>query len=66
MANVTETTIGVIPNLYCSELGLWLAVKIDANAKKTKDYMYPPLVRDGKLVYALPGGGEFTQKDGKQ
>lgn len=61
----THTTEGVIPHLIVETKGsrILAPVKIDYAADprwmaKYQTTLRPPMRRDGKLVFALPGGGE--------
>jgi hypothetical protein len=50
----TLTTEGLIPHL--AYRGIHCPVKLDFSVPRTTDDRYPPLRRNGMLVYALPGG----------
>jgi hypothetical protein len=54
MKNGTVTTHGFIPNL--SHKGLDLVAMVEV-ANMTQR-VYDPVIRFGRVVYALPGGGE--------
>lgn len=44
-----------IPHLTHPTLGIRMPVKLDFSSKEPK-----PLYKDGKLVYALPGGRSYV------
>jgi len=54
---MTNTAHGQIE--YKLWQGFSLCVKLDFNGEQDRRYNYPPLIRDGKYVYALPGGLEI-------
>jgi len=60
---MTVTTEGYTPPLEFK--GVFLPVKLDITAKHNKAGLYPPLRRDGDLIYILPGGDEVTERDVK-
>jgi hypothetical protein len=55
----TNTRQGFIYHLKTEE-GIRLPVKLDFNSEKIEN-TYFPLRKDGKLVFALPGGGEILE-----
>lgn len=60
ISGFTETTEGIISHkLY---RGIRMPVKLDLSVKNSRAQgTYPPIRRDGKLVYAMPGGLEFVE-----
>lgn len=54
----TETAEGYIPHFLRGD-GLVCPVKLCVNPLTAK-FPQPPMRRNGRLVYALPGGGSFT------
>ena len=57
----TETREGFI-NHYKDNSGWRLPVKLDFNSERI-DNTYFPLRREGRLVFALPGGGEMMEPE---
>lgn len=57
----TDTREGFIEHQK-TEGGLRLPVKIDFNSERIAN-IYFPLRREGKLVFALPGGGEILEPE---
>lgn len=57
----TNTRQGFIDHRK-TEDGLRLPVKLDFDSEKIED-TYFPLRRGGRLVFALPGGGEFLEPE---
>lgn len=65
--STTHTTEGVIPHLIVDAAGkrILAPVKLDFDREprwmpKYQTTLRAPLRRDGKLVFALPGGGEVV------
>lgn len=56
MEGGTRTSRGLIPNLHHN--GVTMPVKVRPY-KNRPDDLPMPVVRDGHLVFALPGGGEY-------
>ncbi len=52
----TNTTMGFIPNIMHAGIELVAKVEVTNAAQKICD----PIIRFGRVVYALPGGGEFV------
>jgi hypothetical protein len=57
----TNTRQGFIDHLVTDD-GVRLPVKIDFDSERIED-TYFPLKRGGRLVFALPGGGEFLEPE---
>lgn len=57
----TVTTEGWIPHVRHPDLGIWMPVRLAPVADGEPRTGFPtPMRRKGKLVFALPGGREFT------
>lgn len=61
---MTVTTEGYTPPLEYK--GVFLPVKLDIKIGQSRSGLYPPLRRDGELVYALPGGRDVMERDFKK
>lgn len=57
----TNTRQGFIHHLVTDD-GIRLPVKLDFDSERIED-TYFPLKRGGRLVFALPGGGEFLEPE---
>ena len=57
----TETREGFIRHRK-TETGISLPVKLDFDSEKV-DNIYFPLRKGGRLVFALPGGGEILEPE---
>ena len=55
MMKGTNTTMGFIPNIYHN--GFELVAKLDIGNTQAK--VHDPIIYKGRVVYAMPGGGEF-------
>ena len=55
------TSEGAIPHRKYKSYRLCVKLDTDNRILTTNGYAYPPLRRDGKLVFALPGGGEYVE-----
>lgn len=60
----TRTSEGYIPHRR-HPMGFFMPVKLDLDMRNRHHGLCPPLRRDGRLVYALPGGGEFLGGAGR-
>lgn len=65
MTGGTITTEGIVPHLLVkhADLRILAPVKLDFDTPgswivKQQGTFHPPLRRDGRLAFALPGGGE--------
>lgn len=68
--NITITADGIVPHYWHAGLGMHLAVKlvtreVDGGAAiiLRRDKPLPQRLSDGRLIYALPGGGDFCEVD---
>lgn len=52
----TNTTMGFIPNLHHN--GIELVAKLDITNTAAK--IHDPIIYKGRVIYAMPGGGEFV------
>ena len=57
----TNTREGFIDHLNTKD-GIRLPVKLDFSSEKIEE-LYFPLKRDGRLVFALPCGGEILEPE---
>lgn len=57
----TNTRQGFIDHLVTDD-GIRLPVKLDFDSERIED-TYFPLRKEGRLVFALPGGGEFLEPE---
>ncbi len=56
MNNGTQTTMGFIPNII--RQGVELVAKVDITNPAAK--VHDPIIYKGRVIYAMPGGGEFV------
>lgn len=66
--NITITADGIVPHYWHAELGIHLAVKLMTREVEggsaivlSRDKPLPQRLSDDRLIYALPGGGDFWE-----